>query len=311
MKVSLVTTVKNEAATAPELIRSILEQSRQPDEWLVTDGGSTDGTVEIFAAEPSCTVFAEEGNIARGRNAGIERAAGPLIAVIDGGCIACPDWLERLIAPLESGFADISAGSTAPRIVRPLDAAQWILLDQFGHPRLGVREPAVSSRSLAFIRQAWERCRYPEWLDHSEDSWLVEQWRRLGLRMVRVPDARVEWRLRPTLSAWTRLHYRYMRGQGRAALFARRHLTRMLFYAALLSLAVAGTIRPALWAAAGTAWGLYGLATLVRFPIATAGRSSAFKIATMAWLPVMLLTMDAGKIAGYLCGRVGRSPSHE
>jgi glycosyltransferase involved in cell wall biosynthesis len=287
-------------------MRSIREQTRRPDEWLVVDGGSSDETVEIFAAEPSCTVITEGGNIAHGRNAGIERAEGPLVAVIDGGCVAAPDWLERLVAPLEGGSADIATGSTAPRIERPLDAAQWILFDQFGHPRIGLRGPAASSRSVAFARHVWERCRYPEWLDHSEDSWLFEQWRRLGLRLVHVPDASVEWCLRPTLAAWARQHFRYMRGQGRAALYGTRHLMRVLFYSAVLLLLVTGAFDPRLPLAAAVAWGLYATATLVRFPGATARRGFGFRIATLAWLPGMLLTMDAAKISGYLRGRLDR-----
>ena len=306
MKVSLVTTVKNEAATAAELIRSIREQSRPPDEWLVVDGGSTDGTVETFVAEPTCTVITEEGNIAHGRNAGIERAHGSVVAVIDGGCVADPGWLEQLVGALEDGGGEVAAGSTVPRVDRPFDAAQWILLDQFGHPRMGLREPALSSRSLAFLRQAWEQCRYPEWLDHSEDAWLFEQWRRLGLRMVRVPDAVVEWRLRQTLGAWGRQHFRYMRGQGRAALLGHRHVIRLLFYATVVSFLAGGVILPELMVAGAAAWWMYAVATMVRFPGVTVGRGFGFRITTLVWLPVMLLTMDVAKIAGYLRGRLER-----
>jgi glycosyltransferase involved in cell wall biosynthesis len=306
MKVSLVTTVKDEAATAPELIRSIRGQSRRPDEWLVADGGSTDGTVEIFTAEPSCTVVSETGNIARGRNAAIDRARGSVIAVIDGGCVAKSDWLERLVGALDDDAAEVVAGATVPCIERPFDAAQWILLDQFHHPSISLREPTASSRSVAFSRSAWERCPYPEWLDHSEDAWLFEEWQRLGLRMARVPDAVVEWRLRPTVAAWVRQHYRYMRGQGRAGLYGPRHLTRMLFYALLLALVVGGVFRPGLLLAGAAAWAAYAAATLVRFPCATAGRGFGFKTATLAWLPVMLLTMDVAKIRGYIGARINR-----
>jgi glycosyltransferase involved in cell wall biosynthesis len=307
MKVSLITTVKNEAATSAELIRSIRGQSRPPDEWLVVDGGSTDGTPEVFAAEELVTLINEEGNIAHGRNVAIERASGSVIAVIDGGCAAEPDWLERLVGVLETGEFDFAAGSTVPRIDGPLDAVQWILLDQFSHQRWGLRTPAISSRSLAFMRPAWEWCRYPEWLDHSEDAWLFERWRQGGLRVVRESDARVQWRLRPTLIEWVRQQHRYMRGQGQAALHTRRHLTRVLFYAALLTLIIGGLIQPWLLVVAATAWGAYAAANLVRFPGATAGRSFSFKMATLAWLPVMLLTMDVAKIVGYLNGRLARS----
>lgn len=52
--------------------------------------------------------------------------------------------------------------------------------------------------------------------------------------------------------------------------------------------------------------GVYGTAILVRFPLATAGRGFGFRIATLAWLPVMLLGMDAAKITGYIGGRIDR-----
>jgi glycosyltransferase involved in cell wall biosynthesis len=304
MKVSLVTTVRNEAHGAAELVRSIGAQTRPPDQWLVVDGGSTDDTVEIFAAEPSCTVITEPGNIAHGRNVGIARAEWPVVAVIDAGCVAEPGWLEQLVAPLEGGEVDIATGSTTPRIERPFDASQWILLDQFVHPRL--RDPAVSSRSVAFVRRVWERCRYPEWLDHSEDAWLFEQWRRLGLRTVRVPNAKVEWRLRSSPGAWVRQHFRYMHGQGRAALFSGRNWMRVLFYAVVLGLCVGGVFDSRLLVGGVAAWAVYAAATLVRFPGATASRGLGFRIATLAWLPAMLLTMDGAKIVGWLAGRVDR-----
>jgi len=306
MKVSLITTVKNEAVTADRLIRSIRDQSRVPDEWLVVDGCSTDGTAEIFAAEPHCRLIREAGNIAHARNLAIERAQGEMIAVIDGGCRAAPDWLDRLVAVLERGEADVAAGSTLPEIVRPFDAAQWVLLDQFQSAALGFRKPALSSRSVAFLRTAWERCRYPEWLDHSEDAWLFDRWRRLGLRILRVPEAEVEWALRATFGGWFKQHFRYMRGQGRSGLFGRRQLARVLFYGTVGALLVAGLWEPRLALAGAAVWGTYLGLLLVRFPVAVRGTGPLFKVATLAWLPVMLLTMDVAKLAGYLEGRINR-----
>lgn len=306
MKVSLVTTVLDEADWAPDLIRSILRQSRPPDEWLVVDGGSSDGTVGVFAAEPSCTLIEAPGNIARGRNAGIARAQGDVIAVIDGGCVAEPRWLERLLVPLEAGAADIAIGATAPRIEGAFHAVQWVLLDQLRAPGLRLGDPAASSRSLAFLRPAWERCPYPEWLDHSEDVWLLRQWRRLGLRFVRVPEAVVVWRLRATVGEWMGQHFRYMRGQGRAGLHGSRHGARMLFYAALFALLLGGTSRPGLAAAAVAVWAAYAAANLVRLPGATVGSGWRSTFATLGWLPGMLLAMDGAKVAGYLEGLLER-----
>ena len=310
MKVSLITTVKNEAATADRLIRSIRDQIRVPDEWLVVDGCSTDGTAEIFEREPRCTVIREAGNNARARNLAVKEAVGEVIVVIDGGCAADPDWLDRLVNPIERGEADVAAGSTVPEIVRPFDAAQWMLLDQFQIAALGVRKPALSSRSVAFLRTAWERCRYPEWLDHSEDAWLFEQWRQLGLRVLRVPEAVVEWTLRATVGQWFEQHFRYMRGQGQARLFGQRQLARALFYGTIGALLLGGVRLPWLALVGVAAWGSYLGLSLVRYPAAVRGSRLLFKVATLAWLPVMLLTMDVAKSAGYLRGRLGRMASH-
>jgi glycosyltransferase involved in cell wall biosynthesis len=309
MKVSLVTAVRNEAASANRLIRSIRQQSRTPDEWLVVDGSSTDGTAEVFQRASGCRLIREAGNIAHARNLAVHEAVGEVIAVIDGGCVAEPGWLERLVEPLERGLADVAAGATVPEIVEPFDAAQWVLLDQFQSAALGLRKPALSSRSVAFLRTAWERCGYPEWLDHSEDTWLFEQWRRLGMRIVHVPEAAVQWTLRATIGRWFEQHFKYMRGQGRAGMFRRRQLARVVLYGLVGALLMTGFRTPLLAFAGGAVWALYLGVSLVRFPAAVRGRSLLFKLRALAWLPVMLLTMDVAKAAGYLRGLLDRAAS--
>ena len=112
MKVSLITTVRNEAAQADALINAILEQTRQPDEWIVADGGSTDGTAAQFRAIPLCSVLEEQCNRARGRNLAIRRANGAIIAVTDAGCLPSPTWLEHMVARVDAKERRIAAGQT-------------------------------------------------------------------------------------------------------------------------------------------------------------------------------------------------------
>ncbi len=296
-----------------DLIAAVRAQTRPPDEWIVVDGGSTDGTVDILRASNLRTVIELPGaNISAGRNRAIEAAQGDIIVVIDGGCRPAPDWLARLVEPVESGRADVAAGPTRPIIETPFDAAQWVLLDQFVHPR-GPRRPALSSRSLAFRREVWAGCRYPEWLAIGEDRWLIDAWRAAGRRIETLADdpaTAVAWRMRPTVAAFLLQHYRYMRGDGQAGLRTRTNLLRIGFYLVLLVSCVGG----ARGAATATAlWLLYLVATaLARIAPATAGRSPIFALRTILLLPAALLGMDFAKLIGYLAGWLERprGPRH-
>ena len=48
MKVSLISTVKDASEHIEEFVASVAAQTRQPDEVIVVDGGSTDGTPELL-----------------------------------------------------------------------------------------------------------------------------------------------------------------------------------------------------------------------------------------------------------------------
>jgi glycosyltransferase involved in cell wall biosynthesis len=46
-RISIITATYNAAAFLPRLIESLIRQTDQDFEWIVTDGGSTDGTIEL------------------------------------------------------------------------------------------------------------------------------------------------------------------------------------------------------------------------------------------------------------------------
>src|SRR3982074_2130356 len=99
-RTSLIVTVLNEVSTLDTLLQSIERQTLLPDEIVVADGGSTDGTREALqrwtSRLPLRVVDARGANIARGRNLAIEAATGELIAVTDAGVRLEPDWLANL-----------------------------------------------------------------------------------------------------------------------------------------------------------------------------------------------------------------------
>jgi glycosyltransferase involved in cell wall biosynthesis len=90
---SIIATVRNEATAIRSFVESLLAQSRAPDEVVIVDGQSTDGTTEAlreYETRGQIKLIVQDCNIAQGRNLGIAAAAGSHIAVTDAGCIIDP-----------------------------------------------------------------------------------------------------------------------------------------------------------------------------------------------------------------------------
>src|ERR671936_1180077 len=113
-RVSLVCTVRDEADNIAALLDSMLAQTRPPDEIVVNDCDSRDATAAIveryIAAGHPIRLVRGGTNIPSGRNNAIRHAHGPLIACTDAGLTLEPGWLERIVAPIERGEADVVGG---------------------------------------------------------------------------------------------------------------------------------------------------------------------------------------------------------
>src|SRR5207249_3569189 len=87
-KVTLVSTVRDAAREIGEFLDSVAAQTRPPDEVVIADGGSTDGTAEILRAAGGIVLIEEPGaNISQGRNLAVGAATHDVIAVSDADCI--------------------------------------------------------------------------------------------------------------------------------------------------------------------------------------------------------------------------------
>lgn len=230
MRVSLIATVKDASDRIDAFVAAIGSQTRAPDEIVIVDGGSRDGTRERLAAAPTIrTIDAPGSNIARGRNLAVAEASGDVIAVSDADCEPSPTWLADLVAAIEQG-ADVAMGVTAPiaptAMTRAMAAVNLPLPDE-----LDARTFLPSARSVAFRRSAYDAVGgWPEWLDIGEDMWVDLRWRALGLDMRLVRTAVVGWPLRTGLGATWRQYFRYARGDAHARMHPRRHAIRFAVY---------------------------------------------------------------------------------
>jgi glycosyltransferase involved in cell wall biosynthesis len=310
---SVVCTVLNEAASLDELLASLAAQTRAPDEIVIVDGGSTDGTWERLAALrerglPLVALRRPGANISRGRNEAVRAASGTVIAVTDAGVRLDPGWLAALLEPFErlAPPPDVVSGFfvAEPRSLFELALGATTL------PNVEEIRPASflpSSRSVAFLKQAWDHVGgYPEWLDYCEDVVFDLALKRAGRRFAWAPQALVCFRPRPTGWRFFLQYYRYARGDGKARLWTRRHAIRYATYlgaAALLWSTRAHPLTIGLLTAAGA---VYCTRPARRLQSAVAGRPMIDWTRAIALVPLIRLTGDVAKMLGYPAGLIWR-----
>jgi glycosyltransferase involved in cell wall biosynthesis len=310
--VSFIATLLNEEETLAEWWSSIMGQTRRPDEVVVVDGGSRDGTVSVLTRLANDAPFGvrvevlEGSNIAQGRNRAISMARNEVIAVSDGGCILEPHWLENLVRPMEEDpQVQLVAGFYQPLHGRWFqDLAACATLPLYWEVR--ERRFMPSSRSLAFRRGVWERVGgYPEWLDIGEDMYFNHTWKKMGIKHVMAKEALVYWRMREDLPSLLKQYFLYARGDGESGMYPQRHLLRFATYA-WLAFILAGKGNRASKVATIVAAQLYAGRRWARIPSFMAMHPAWQRAAAVpAILPLMFL-IDAAKMAGYVNGLTRR-----
>jgi len=232
-RVSLICTLKNEVSSIDGFLDSIVSQSKVPDELIIVDGGSTDGTTDVIesyirnqTAFPIKLFVCKGVNIAQGRNIAIKYADFDIIASTDLGCVLDKDWLKNLIRPFEenseidvvSGWYEPDARTTFEKI------AADVIFPKLDTVIKNQQELLPSSRSVAYKKTCWESVGgYPEWLYTAEDTLYDINLKKAGCRFAFAPDAVVYWRVRPNLKSVFKQYYLYAKGDGQAGTNTRHY----------------------------------------------------------------------------------------
>jgi glycosyltransferase involved in cell wall biosynthesis len=308
MKVSLISTVKNEGENLRILLDSILNQTMLPDEVIICDGGSTDNTFEILKEYqqwlPLEIIIAPGANISQGRNRAIAAAKGPIIAGTDAGVILSPRWLENLVMPLQSGDVNIVAG--------------WFEADPYtdfevvmGATVLPSREDIKpekflpSSRSVAFLKSAWEAVDgYPEWLNYGEDLVFDNALRERYGSFYFSDQSIAYFRPRGSLRSFFRQYFNYASGDGKANLWPFRHAVRYATYLIALPLIISLIWKEKLL---GWIFLILGISAYTRRPAErlwenTWGWPPPARARAFSLIPIIRLVGDLAKMAGYPVG---------
>ena len=98
-KISVITISFNSEATLEETIRSVTSQDYPALEYVIIDGGSTDGTLEIirkYQDRIQVVVSEPDRGISDAFNKGVARATGEIVGIVNSDDILLPGALQKV-----------------------------------------------------------------------------------------------------------------------------------------------------------------------------------------------------------------------
>lgn len=228
-KTSLVTTVLNDLEGCRAFFEQMALQSMRPDEIVIVDGGSKDGTWE-FLQSFSTAAFAVKAsqdkgcNVARGRNLAIEQATHDIIVSTDVGCQWSPEWYEELARPLiENPDLDAVMGSWMVRSQDLGDVWSRVEFAIQNGPKLNAQKDShSSSRAISYRKSLWKKIGgYPEDLTLAADDMVYALLlHATTTRTVGASIPRCFWERPQTLRRFCREAERNFFGAGEAGIWA-------------------------------------------------------------------------------------------
>ena len=224
--VGVVIPCRNEARWLPRLLDALAVQGRRPDEIVVVDDGSTDGTaavVEQWRRQSGQYVRVIAGparGVAAAVNAGVAALATDIVVRLDGHCLPEADYIARAVALASLPDVGVAGGVW---VIEPSAAtleAEAIAIAA-GH-KIGSGGATYRSSSVlaqtdvdtvpfgCFGRALWLALGgFDEGLQTNEDYDFNYRVRQRGLRVVLDPAMRCVYYARPTVKTVARQYGRY------------------------------------------------------------------------------------------------------
>ena len=225
IRISVIVPVRNEAGSIRELLDSLLSQTPRPDEIVITDGGSADGTPEIIEdyikhGFPVRLIREKAALPGRGRNLAAAQANFEWLAFTDAGIRPAADWLKALAKRAENESADVVYGAWEPVVDTLFKKCAAIA---YLPPPTKSGDSVIRPRSIASAlmrRTVWESVGgFPEHLRSAEDLLFMNSIERANFRVASAPDALVNWQLQATIGRTFKRFVNYARNNMRAGLW--------------------------------------------------------------------------------------------
>lgn len=187
--VTVVVPALNEAELLPVLLQGLAAQTRPPDQVIVADAGSTDGTPDL--ARDAGAAVVPGGMPPVGRNAGAAIATTDLLLFLDADVTPGPDFVERLLSEFSERRLEVATAPLVPVDDSPGLRFAYVLTGGYLHAIAPVSPHAVGA-CIVVTRALHEKIGgFDESLALGEDHDYARRAARAGrygvLRRVRVP----------------------------------------------------------------------------------------------------------------------------
>ncbi len=164
MRLSLIIPCFNAGAYVEQAIRSVVTQTRPPDELIVVDDGSTDGSREAIGSfgEAVRLVEGSRAGAAAARAKGAGLATGDALVFLDADDLLAPETLEALMDALGRRP---EAVALCPWFRLSYEGGRWVQRRPSSRPRLPRQDPLTAwlggwyhpPCSVAWSRAGYER----------------------------------------------------------------------------------------------------------------------------------------------------------
>ena len=171
--VSIITPSYNQASYLEQTILSAIEQDYSPLEYLIVDGGSEDGSLEIirkYAGRLAWWVSEPDAGQAEAINKGLARARGEIVAWLNSDDLLLPGAVARAVSALESNpelgmvFGDAISIDARSQPLNRLAFNDWGL-PEFMRFRI-ICQPAAFMRKATLDRAGYLDPSFHYLLDH-------------------------------------------------------------------------------------------------------------------------------------------------
>lgn len=192
-RISVIIPAYNAAATIGRCLEALAAQTHPPDEVIVVDDGSTDGTARIADSFDVHVISQPNQGPGAARNRGVAEAQGELLLFTDADCAPAPDWVECMMGAFTS--AEVAGAKGTYRTRQRGLVPRFVQLeyeDRYDRMRGRPSIDFIDTYSAAYRADVFRSSGgFDTFLRMNQDQELSFRLTKAGHRLVFVPGARV------------------------------------------------------------------------------------------------------------------------